>query len=274
MLTRRHWFAIAAAAASAQAASQPATLKVRLRSRKQGVAVEDDALWAAPQTAIIICDMWNGHYCQNSVKRIEVIVPKMNAMLNKARDLGVQIVHSPSGCMDKYEGTPQRRRARSAKPVTPPFPLAKWCYLDIKDEPPLPIDDAASPCDDEVVGPAVRRFDRQHPGLEIKEPDAISDSGDEIFSFFEQQGIRNIVMMGVHTNMCVLGRPFGIRQLKRLGKNVTLARDMTDAMYDPREAPFVSHARGTELVIEHIERYWCPSLLSKDLTIASQGRTS
>ena len=33
---------------------------------------------------------------------------------------------------------------------------------------------------------------------------------------------------GVHTNMCVLGRPFGLRQMARLGKNTALVRDMTD----------------------------------------------
>src|SRR5262245_12888772 len=71
--------------------------------------------------------------------------------------------------------------------------------------------------------------------------------------------------MGVHMNMCVLGRTFGIRPMVKLGKNVVLARDLTDAMYDPRQPPYVSHARGTELVVEHIERYWCPSILGKDL---------
>ena len=81
-----------------------------------------------------------------------------------------------------------------------------------------------------------------------------------------REGIRNVVLMGVHTNMCVLGRRFGIRQMVGLGFNVALARDLTDAMYDPRQAPFVSHTRGTELVVEHIETYWCPSLLGADLT--------
>jgi hypothetical protein len=33
----------------------------------------------------------------------------------------------------------------------------------------------------------------------------------------------------------------------------------------PRKVPFVSHDEGTELVIQHIEKYWCPSVLSKDL---------
>ena len=86
-----------------------------------------------------------------------------------------------------------------------------------------------------------------------------------------QEGIKNVVLMGVHTNMCVLGRPFGIRQMVRLGINVVLARDLTDAMYDPREYPYVSHARGTELVIEHIEKYWCPSILGDDLTNVIPG---
>jgi hypothetical protein len=77
--------------------------------------------------------------------------------------------------------------------------------------------------------------------------------------------------MGVHTNMCVVGRPFGLRQMARNGKNVVLARDLTDSMYDPRTRPFVSHARGTELVIEHIETMWCPSILGEDLTRVIPG---
>ena len=71
--------------------------------------------------------------------------------------------------------------------------------------------------------------------------------------------------MGVHLNMCVLGRPFGIRQMVDVGKDVVLMRDMTDTMYDHRMAPFVSHFEGTDLVIEHVERYWCPSITSADL---------
>ena len=83
--------------------------------------------------------------------------------------------------------------------------------------------------------------------------------------------IKNVIVMGVHTNMCVLGRPFGIRQMVRLGFQVALARDLTDAMYDPRQAPYVSHTRGTELVVEHIETYWCASLTGADLTRVVRG---
>jgi len=30
-------------------------------------------------------------------------------------------------------------------------------------------------------------------------------------------------------------------------------------------APYVSHDEGTQLVIEHIEAHWCPTVLSGDL---------
>jgi hypothetical protein len=47
-----------------------------------------------------------------------------------------------------------------------------------------------------------------------------------------------------------------------------LVRDLTDAMYNPASRPYVSHAEGTEMVIEYIEKYWCPSALSGDLVNA------
>jgi hypothetical protein len=52
----------------------------------------------------------------------------------------------------------------------------------------------------------------------------------------------------------------------RLGKNVALIRDMTDTMYNPDRPPGVSHFAGTDLVIEHVEKFWCPSFTSTDLT--------
>jgi hypothetical protein len=51
-----------------------------------------------------------------------------------------------------------------------------------------------------------------------------------------------------------------------VGKNVALVRDMTDTMYNPDKPPKVSHFAGTELVIGHVEKFWCPSFTSADIT--------
>jgi nicotinamidase-related amidase len=94
---------------------------------------------------------------------------------------------------------------------------------------------------------------RQHEGIKIHDGDAISDSGVEIWGLLTQRKIDNVILVGVHTNMCVLGRPFGLRQMAKNGKNVVLMRDMTDTMYNPQRWPYVTHFEGTALIVEHIE---------------------
>jgi hypothetical protein len=51
-----------------------------------------------------------------------------------------------------------------------------------------------------------------------------------------------------------------------LGKSVALVRDMTDTMYNPDRPPGVSHFAGTALMVGHVERFWCPTFTSSDIT--------
>ena len=95
--------------------------------------------------------------------------------------------------------------------------------------------------------------------------DAVSDKGDEVYSLLRQRGIEHVLLCGVHTNMCILNRKFAIKQLVKWGCDVALCRDLTDTMYNPKKAPFVPHARGTDLVVQYIEKYWCPTVLSSDV---------
>ena len=37
------------------------------------------------------------------------------------------------------------------------------------------------------------------------------------------------------------------------------------AMYNPAMPLYVSHDEGTRLVVEYIEKFWCPSVASEDL---------
>ena len=227
--------------------------------------------WNTAETMIIICDMWDGHYCQLAAQRVDAMAPRMNRVITAARNHGTMVIHAPSGTMKHYAQTPFRKRMQQLPAAKPPIELQGWCHLDSDREAPLPVDTSKQACDDPVVGEAVRRFSKQHAAIKIIGYDGISDNGQEIYNFIHIGKIKNVVLMGVHTNMCVLGRPFGIRQMARLGLNVVLARDLTDAMYDPREFPYVSHTRGTELVVEHIEKYWCPSILGDDLTKVVPG---
>jgi len=256
----------------------PGVLQMQLRERKEEPAgsgtikvVERTVDWKVSETVIIVCDMWDDHHCKLAAQRVGVLAPRMNQVLTAARDRGVMIIHAPSETMNIYAGTPYRARMEQAKPATPPVPIERRCDTDLAREPAsLPVDRALD-CDDETLGPVVRRHTRQHAGLDIIGYDGVSDNGIEIYNFCEQEQIKNVVLMGVHTNYCILARSFGVRQMVRLGRNVVLARDMTDALYDPRQPPYVSHARGTEMVVEHVERYWCPSVISEDLVRVVPG---
>ena len=257
----------------------PGTLSLRSRRRSEQPpgsgkfkVTEQMLRWEAAQTAIIICDMWDTHTCSMSAQRVGAMAPRMNQVISASRSLGVMIIHAPSDTMAYYEGTPWRRRMQLAPAASSPMPIVA-CPRPSEESRSFPIDDSEGGCDDPIVkkwtGPYP--WTRENPAIEIIGYDGVSADGREIYNFCRQEGITNIALMGVHTNICILNRSFGIRQFTQLGLQVVLVRDLTDSMYDPRSRPFVSHARGTELVIEHIESRWCPSVLSDDLTHVIPG---
>jgi nicotinamidase-related amidase len=228
--------------------------------------------WEPRQTAIIICDMWDLHHCKRAVERVQELAPRMNEVVARARDRGVLIIHAPSSCMAPYENTPMRRRAKDApRAANLPADIGTWCNkIPAEEKGRYPIDQSDGGEDDEPAEhaewaaklAAMGRNPRapwksQIDVLKMDERDAVSDSGVEIWNLLEQRGIEHVILMGVHTNMCVLGRPFGLRQMAKNGKSVVLMRDLTDTMYNPARWPHVSHFRGTDLIVEHIEKKVC-----------------
>jgi nicotinamidase-related amidase len=236
--------------------------------------------WSPRETAIIVCDMWDSHHCLNAVRRENQMVPRMNALLVKAREMGVLIIHAPSDCMEAYQDHAGRKLAQAApQAANLPADIDKWCnQIPAEEKGVYPIDQTDGGEDDDPAEHAKWHeelkakglnprapWKKQHEGLTIHEGDAISDRGVEIWNLLEQRGIKNVMLLGVHTNMCVLGRPFGLRQMAKNGKNVVLVRDLTDTMYNPQRWPHVSHFEGTRLIIEHIEKYVCPTITSDQL---------
>ena len=249
-------------------AAQPLTLHTRGRTESaegQYRVVEKTVQWEPKKTAIIICDMWDQHWCRGATERVTEMAPRMNEVIKEARQRGVLIIHAPSDTMKFYADYPQRRRAQQAPKSNPPADVNKWKSLNKDKEGPLPIDDSDGGCDDFPKCPGGSPWTKQISALEIEADDVISDNGEEVYNVLQERGINNVIIMGVHTNMCVLGRPFSIRQMVSLHKNVLLMRDLTDTMYNSRKRPFVNHFTGTDLVVEHIEKFWCPTITSGDI---------
>ena len=261
-------------------AETPLAFTLQTRSAtNRAVAVKEQ--WLPSRTAIIVCDMWDLHHCRNAVIREGEMAPRMNEMLEKARAAGVLIIHAPSSCMKPYEGTPARERAKTAPAAARlPDKISEWCrQIPTEEQAVYPLDQSDGGEDDDADAHAKWAKELEAKGLNPRAPwtkqidvlridqekDAISDSGTEIWNLLDSRRIDNVILTGVHLNMCVSGRPFGLRQMAKNGKHVVLMRDLTDTMYNPARWPFVSHVRGTELFVQHVEKRICPTVTSDQI---------
>src|ERR1700733_775227 len=98
------------AAASLPAAPDAGALPLRARTleRIPGTAdewsvVNKNLEWDPHQTAVVVCDMWNQHWCKGATARVAEMAPRMNQVIAVARQQGMLIVHAPRDCMDYYK---------------------------------------------------------------------------------------------------------------------------------------------------------------------------
>jgi nicotinamidase-related amidase len=266
-------WALVGAAACLLVVSAPSASVLRLNLRSRVEAFRGSGEWRevhfartfqTQETALIICDMWDRHWCGGATGRVNALARKAAPVIDRARRNGILIIHAPSETMNFYRDAPQRKYVLGLSQVAPPQPLQL-------ESPPLPIDDSDGGCD--TPGDRTyKAWSREIPIIHIASDDVISDDGRQVYTVLRKRGIRNLLVMGVHANMCILNRSFAIKQMTKWGIRCVLLRDLTDAMYNPNDAPFVSHQRGTELVIEYIEKYWAPSTTSEELMAALPER--
>lgn len=236
--------------------------KQELTQNDRGYNIWKSEAWIqscpAHKSAVLLCDVWDKHPFRGAVERLETMIPRMSTVVTAAREKGSAIIHAPSDTMDYYANSPARQRIFSLPVIDPPAELEH-------EDPQLPFDARKNGSDTgEIEGK--RNWTRQNPGIAIDENlDVISDRGEEVYSFLKHRKIEWLLIMGVHTTMCILHRSFAIKQMVRWGVNVALIRDLTDSIYNPELPPYTSHEEGTQLAVSFIEKFWCPSLQSTDL---------
>lgn len=220
--------------------------------------------------ALCICDVWDRHWSRGATRRVNELAPRVNDLATALRSAGALVIHAPSGTLDAYEGTPARLRAEALDLLRfpPARPPVQW--------PALPIDDSDGGSDTDAGDggetPDTPVWTRQHPAITIDhERDIISDLGAEIYTTIVERDITHYIITGVHANMCIINRTFGIKEALGWGVRAFFTRDLTDAMYNPARAPYVSHDEGTRLVTGYIERFLCPTILARDVARVASG---
>lgn len=239
--------------------------------------------WDPTESAIIICDVWDYHHSINAVKRLEQFAPRLNALVTQARKQGAIIIHAPSDCMASYSEHPGRARAiecLAKHRESVPKDTEKWCskiVSEVKAKYPIDQSDGGEDDDRDEHAKWAKQLQElgRNPSMPWKQQletieidsdnDFISDKGDEVWAVLHDRKLKNVILTGVHTNMCVTGRPFGIRQMVRNGFRVALVRDLTDCMYNPVQWPYVDHFTGNDLLIAYVEQYLCPTITSNQI---------
>jgi nicotinamidase-related amidase len=250
-----------------------ATVSLRLTRRTLSTGHQGTRTWQTSQAgmdvpagrlAVVVCDMWDRHWSEGASLRAGRMAPRIDRFCGRLREAGALVVHAPSDTIGAYRGSPARQRIAGCGPAPPPRPAAM---------PPMPFVPANGGSDtDDAEPPDTRVWSRQHAAITIDETrDVITDDGAELAAYLRADGRDTVLMTGVHTNLCILRRSFGLVALAGYGFSPVLVADLTDAMYDPAEPPYVDHDAGTGLVIGYIQAFVAPTTRSEDVTVTPTG---
>lgn len=224
--------------------------------------VEESSLdLPACRLAVVVCDMWDRHWSVGATLRAARLAPRIDRFCGRLRRAGALVIHAPSDTMEAYRSSPARQRIAGWGPSAPPEPVTL---------PPMPFEPARGGSDtDDPLAPDTPVWSRQHSAIAVDEQrDVITDDGAELAAYLRARGRDTVLMTGVHANMCILRRSFGLVALAGYGFSAVLVADLTDAMYDPAEPPYVDHDTGNELVIAYIRTFVAPTTQSNDVVIS------
>ena len=224
-------------------------IKLRYRKQKGDHEFFYNLKWKPKKTAIIVVDMWDKHHCQPSQKRIVLLAKKINRFLFSMRKLGVQVVFAPSGVTSFYRDFKARKKIKKiiSNLKNPSKKLPKSHEAP---PPPIPVKSGCENSNNKQGAP----WSRQNAILEIMQNDVISDNDYEIVNFLTAQKIETVLYAGVHSNICIPYRSFGMKNLREYGFSVVLIRDLTDSYTTPTDN-YPSQKLRNEAVIKYIETY-------------------
>ena len=227
------------------------TLTLQTRDPETGAVRQSHETIDPHHVGVIAVDVWNYHWCKTATMRVDAIVPRINRALDAARALGMTVLLCPSDVVDNYVGCPQREAVLALPLIPVPSVLSVTC-------PPVP-DAGGCACGRERC--AVNYgWDGMHPNLHIGAHDWMPDTQAEVYTLCRRLGLTHLIYVGFHTQICLLGKPMGLKAMKSAGLTCFLARDLTDAHpgYDPARG--FTPDLNTAQVVEHFEKHLAPTL--------------
>ena len=251
--------AILAAASASSLSAADLNLSLQTRNRETGAIMTANERIDPAKTGVVIIDMWNTNDCMTNAMRCAALVPRMNKALGAARQLGMQIIWSPTDVASQYAGAAQRERAIALPRIALPRLRDFSCPFSAPTVRPK-----HCMCGPGIVCRIHEGWDSMDPNLEIAAGDWIVGDPEELYAVYKTRGLTRLIYMGINTNLCVMNKPEGIAAMTSAGLKCILARDLTDAetSYNPRTG-FTSDL-GTEKDVADVERSGIPTINMAD----------
>jgi nicotinamidase-related amidase len=208
----------------------------------------------APQPALVICDVWDTHWCATAREQADELAPRIDRLADVVRRVGGAVIHAPAQTEAFYKSDIQFRRAREA---AAPLPARRQRpSIAVPRYPTCPCDEPCTPPDQSADWPWPWR--RQHPAIEIASDDFIAcEDGEAVFGIIRAKSSDPVAICGLHLDQCVLDRPFGAKALWAAGIDVVILEDLTEP----------THPNDRSLVLDAIKGHLPVSKSSDQLTL-------
>ncbi|MEI6502150.1 MAG: isochorismatase family protein [Armatimonadota bacterium] len=181
------------------------------------------------EMALVLVDCWDRHYLRSYLERTDQIIrEKIVPVVEACHDLDMTVIHAPSPAQAKrypqwlqYAGDEELNPP--AAPTLPDWPPQNFRYRsgDYQQfaKPPGAVVQAWR-----IVEADQRKIVSE---LEPREDEFVVATGRQLHRLLRHRKILHLVYVGFATNMCVVGRDYGMRAMHGRGYNVMLLRDCT-----------------------------------------------
>lgn len=172
-------------------------------------------------SALIVVDVWDKHWHQPTQEALDSgFASYINTFCTKMRSKGSVIIHAPSSQVGNY-GARQLPYDSKYANIKPP---QQFFYTKAPDN-------------------YYKPWTRQHPDIDIRPTDYVSDSATAIFSLLDQLKIQRVYLVGMHLELCIIHNEFGAFNLSEWGFKPVIVKDLS--------LPFGSNRSEIEEMISH-----------------------
>ena len=243
---------------------------------KFDLVINQIKIWNPEKTAVVICDMWENYPCLRAKEEINKLAPKVNEFADLMRKKGCVIIHAPDGDVSLYARDKARQNLECLMErdfmketfyenfISHIFQFVSFSaekFLTNKSKEYFDVFFQKNSCSEgcgcnpPCQSPLNFDFGREHSAIKIDDNDfVVMDKFEEIYQLVRKKNIENILICGVHLNVCIVSRYYGVLNLLKLGCDVVIVRDLVDSL--GRNAEIVkTQELFNSLVIRYAEDY-------------------